>query len=205
MENSWIKSHSIHEKMNPKVSILIVSLQSRQAFRDRLLAELQRQFNELPQPGDVEIVLCVDNGEKTTGEKRNMAVQAAKGEYVCQADDDDYVSPWYVKSLLEAANSGMDCASLIGLYFINGVFLKPFLHSNKYEKWWEDSHFFYRSINHLNMLKRSIALQVPYPDQKIGEDGVQSERLKASGLIQTEYEIKKVLYYYYDRTKLPGQ
>lgn len=169
-------------------------------FLTRINTEIDRQIRILGVENHVEKLVLYGERE-TTGNKRNQLIKDAKGEYVAFVDDDDMITDCYIKKQLDVANSGMDCGSLNGLYFLNGVYGKPFIHSNKYTHWYNTPEAYIRTVNHLNCVKRSIALQVPYENITIGEDGRYSEALKASGLIKTEYQIKETLYLYYDRTK----
>lgn len=181
-----------------KLSILIPTTPDRdEKFNRRIGFELERQIR--PYQDHIEIVW--DFGPETTGFKRNRLIHKAKGEYTTFVDSDDMVTDCYIKKQLDVSISGMDCGSLNGLYFLNGVYGKPFIHSNKYTHWYNTPEAYIRTVNHLNCIKRSIALQVPYENITIGEDGRYSEALKASGLIKSEYAIKETLYLYYDRTK----
>lgn len=179
---------------NIKLSILIPTTADRKSFNDRISYELCRQANE-----NVEIVWDYNDG--TTGSKRNNLIKEAHGLYIAFVDSDDMITDCYIKKQLDVANSGLDCGSLNGLYFLNGVYGKPFIHSNKYTHWYNTPEAYIRTVNHLNCIKRDIALQIPYENITVGEDGRYSEALKASGLIKTEYQIKETLYLYYDRTK----
>ena len=38
---------------------------------------------------------------RSTGEKRNLAVEAARGQIIVQFDDDDYYSPQYIRTMIE--------------------------------------------------------------------------------------------------------
>lgn len=180
-----------------KLSIMIPSTPDRENFNTRISFELYRQLE--PYKGHAEVIW--DLGTGSTGLKRNILVQKAKGEYVAFVDSDDMVTDCYIKKQLDVAISGMDCGSLNGLYFLNGVYDKPFLHSDKYSHWYNTIPAYIRTVNHLNCIKRDIALQIPYENITVGEDGRYSEQLKASGLIKSEYQIKETLYLYYDRTK----
>jgi len=86
-------------------SILICSIPNRWGFTgDRpyameLLKELDRQASEYP---DVEVLLLYDNQKRTTGEKRNILLSIAKGDYISFIDDDDWVAPDYVSSIHSA-------------------------------------------------------------------------------------------------------
>lgn len=184
-----------------KLEILTPTLHNRKHFYQRLNYEIIRQIQLLGVSDYVEHTLQIDNGEMTTGAKRNDMIRNSEAEYICFFDCDDMPTDVYVKKQLDVAISGMDCGSLNGLYFCNGVYDRPFTHSIKYRSWYTERDGYRRCPNHLNAIKRNIALQVPFPDKTIGEDGVQSMALLESGLIKTEYEIKETLYLYYDRTK----
>lgn len=170
-----------------------------------MMRELVYQQQQLPNPDDVEFITLRDNGEKTTGEKRNECIRMAKGEYVAFVDDDDFVTPCYLKKQLDVAYSTLDCGSLKGLYFLNNVYDRPFIHSKRYDHWYQDDNFYYRNQNHLNCIKKSIAIDIPFPHIYVGEDGQYSQSLQASGRIQSEYIIAETLYLYFDRTKTQGQ
>lgn len=188
-----------------KLSILIPTLVSREKWLERILFNLNWQISKCTEPGEVEVLTELDSGQATTGEKRNRLMERAKGIAIAQFDDDDMPTDVYIQKGLDFANSGMDCASLKGLYFLNGVYDRPFLHSMKYKEWTQDSQFYYRGINHINFYKRELAIQVPYRDITVGEDGNWSYAMRDSGLLKTEYEIKETLYLYYARTKNKGE
>lgn len=184
-----------------KLSILIPTLIGRDNYLNRISNEIRRQYDLLDKREEVEIRIVRDNRERTTGAKRNQLIKESNSDYIAFVDDDDMITDCYIQKQLDVANSDMDCGSLNGLYFINGMYGKPFIHSIKYHHWWADDKNYYRNPNHLNCIKREIALQVPYENITIGEDGKYSEALQKSGLVKTEYEIKETLYLYYDRTK----
>ena len=55
---------------------------------------------------------------------------------------------------------------------------------------------YYRPPNHLNPIKRSIAIQFLFPEQNYGEDAVWSKAIERSELLQTEEWIN-IPYYFY--------
>lgn len=171
-----------------RLSILICSLKNRKKKRIRLLEELERQHHK-----SVEILVEIDNEEISIGAKRNILLKKAKGDYIAFIDDDDMVSVNYVIKILEALKTNPDCCSLGGLLFRPGRrFL--FYHSLKCTGWYEKGGVFYRTPNHLNTVKRELALQTGFLEVDHGEDADYSTRLKP--LLNVEAYIKGVLYYY---------
>lgn len=189
----------------PLLSILMPTMVSRQKYCDRILSELSWQKSFLENPDDVEILVAGDDGKVPTGTKRTDLIQMASGLYIAFVDDDDMVTDVYLKKQLDVARSGMDCGSLKGLYFLNGKYDRPFLHSIEYTSWWQDDKYYYRTPNHLNAVKRELILDIPYENITVGEDGRWSEAVQKAGVLKTEYRIEETLYLYYDKSKLPGQ
>ena len=100
-----------------KLSILILSTAERVNYLTNLLAILKPQLVE----NEVELVMQIDDGEATIGEKRNEALAKAEGKYICYIDDDDEVAPNYVELILNAIKNDPDCCSLIGVYTVDGI------------------------------------------------------------------------------------
>jgi glycosyltransferase involved in cell wall biosynthesis len=184
--------------MSKKLSILICSLESRAEKLSRLLRVLNPQVNDL-----VEIITSIDNGEKKIGSKRNELIQKAQGDYISFIDDDDLVSEDYVSKILEAIKSDPDCCGIQGVITFQGTSPRTFIHSLSYKTWFEKNEIYYRCPNHLNPVKRSIAIQVGFPEENFGEDRNYSERLLP--LLKTEKFINGVLYkYLYEKGPAPG-
>lgn len=174
------------------LSILIPTLLTRSSQVKRLIADLESQIDKLNVSPLVQIIKFTDNKQFPVGYKRNKLVAAAKSDYVCFIDDDDRVSKDYLKLVLAAIQDSPDCCSLNGL--INNK--KVFKHSITYDGWYETDGVLFRYTNHLNPIKTSIARQIEFPEINRGEDKAYSERLQASGLLQSEAVIDEVLYYY---------
>jgi len=68
------------------------------------------------------------------------------------------------------SNIDFDCVKLIGYYFLNGKFIKPFTHSLDYNDWFHDEKGFYRYLNHLNLIKTDICLHIGYKNINFRED-----------------------------------
>lgn len=182
-----------------KLSILIPTIVGREKQYNSLIESLEPQLTD-----DVEICVLKDDKENTIGKKRNILLQNAEGEYVTFADDDDGLSLNYVELLLQAINSGHDCASLKGHYFINNVFIGTFEHSLKYKKWKTNNGNseikFERYPNHLNCIKAAIAKQFKFEEINHGEDYKWSKAIHESGKLKTEFYIPDVIYHYYKTT-----
>ena len=189
-----------------KLSILICSLYGRHESLDTLLHILDDQKDN-----QIEILIEKDNGVMTIGAKRNILLERAQGEYMCFVDDDDVVSDNYISKILEAIETKPDCCGIEGLIFMRPRIRnrdryspkrwlqgqrvqRKFIHSIRYKTWFEEHHIYYRCPNHLNPVKRELALQVMFPSLNNEEDRDYSIRLLP--LLKTEVYIKGIIYNY---------
>jgi len=174
------------------LSILICTLPQRRSMLERLIERLNNTSV------DVEIIMNQDV-DITTGAKRNILLNNAKGDYICFIDDDDLVSKDYIKNIIDCVSRYKpDVIGLNGIITTNGLNPKPFLHSMRYSSWYEEDGIYYRYPNHLNPVKRSIALQIMFPDITMAEDKDYSARLYKY-LIDNAYSeiyIEPVMYHY---------
>lgn len=189
--------------MKYKLSILICTLPSRAAMLGRLKSELWSQM--LPFAPEVEIRVH-DSSAYPIGRKRNDLLQAALGEYVAFVDDDDEIAPNYISVLMQATETGCDCASLKGMYYVDGKENGIFEHSIKYSKWETTNGKikYLRFPNHLNMIKASIAKQFIFPEKNHGEDFDWSQNIHRAKVLQTEYYIPEIIYHYKFISKKPS-
>jgi glycosyltransferase involved in cell wall biosynthesis len=183
-----------------KLSILIPTLISRKNELDELIAVLEAQIE---QSGiECEILTNSDNGEKTTGQKRNELLELAKGEYVCFFDDDDFPSLYYMDVLSEGIAKGIDCISLRGIMTTHGTNPEIFEHSILYKEYRTNEQAnefevkYERFTNHLNCIKASIAKQFKFPDKTWAEDTPWATAIFQSGLIKTEHYSHRIIYHY---------
>jgi glycosyltransferase involved in cell wall biosynthesis len=181
------------------LSILIPTIPSREADFGLLTEHLQAQIVALSAEDKVEIISLNDDKRLPIGEKRQLLLEMAGGDYVAFIDDDDWVPDHYAGSILAAIEEKPDCIGFYQRCTQDGLNARFACLSNKYDSWAEnqDGFHYVRTPNHLNPVKRSIALQVGYtPDCRYAEDKDYSDRLKASELIQTEVLIPEVMYFY---------
>lgn len=101
---------------NPKLSILILSAPER---LDKLSILLQELFSQII-GREIEVIYLGDNLKMTVGEKRNKAVSAARGEYVCFIDDDDMIAKNYVEKIYEAILKKPDVVTFLVRKTYNG-------------------------------------------------------------------------------------
>lgn len=150
-----------------KLSILIPALHNRKEKFDKLMVTLQAQKKE-----NVEFLVMADAGQMSIGQKRNMLLMQSHGEYVSFVDDDDMVPSDYVQRLLKALVSNPDCTSLTGRIVFSDGYSRPFVHSLRHSRWVDDHEkkVYYRPPNHLNAIRRDLAVQVGFPQINLGED-----------------------------------
>ena len=187
-------------------SILIATMHSRDSLFQNVLQEVKRQIHELPLDVQVEVLYEVDNGEMTLGAKRNLLVSRATGKYHCFIDDDDVISPTFIKTFIPMIEDDYDCSSYVGMYYYRGDnnlhFEKPFYHSIDVTEWYETPDRYWRNPSPLNMIKTSIVREVQYKDIRNTEDHEFATRLSQSGLLKKEYKIPFVpIYHYIDGVK----
>jgi glycosyltransferase involved in cell wall biosynthesis len=179
--------------MSKRLSILTVTMHQREGVFRNLAKVLKAQSNP-----EIEMLAVCDNGELSIGAKRNQLLEAAKGDYVVFVDDDDMISPFYIKGILTAIQTNPDCVGIEGIITLTNIGPKKFVHSLQYEDWFEKDEIYYRCPNHLNPIKREIALDTKFPEISWQEDKSYSERLK--GKLKTEVFIKGPIYFYYPST-----
>jgi glycosyltransferase involved in cell wall biosynthesis len=184
-------------KVKYDLSILVLSLPGRLEKATKLIKELSRQAVK----GSVQIVYLGDNKSLSVGEKRNLALTVSSGTYVAFIDDDDWVTPDYIESLLEAIKTAPEVITFRVMKYRNGVEDKeqrfylnvgvPYLSPDK-------SHY-KMCPNHLCAWRRDL-IKERYPDKNLAEDLNWSEAQRRH--YKTIYEIDKVLYFYYYDTEL---
>jgi len=187
------------DTMDIDFSICICTVPERKQKLNWLVDSLYRQIDHR---ANVEI--CIDDRKGISiGQKRQALLERSKGHYVAFVDDDDGVCDSYVHLILEALriNSGVDCLSLSGVLTTHGKHPERFEHSIEYTGWYTKDGVHYRTPNHLNAVRRELALQVGFVDKDFGEDKVYSDALRP--LLKTEAKINEVVlyYYWYDPTK----
>ena len=177
-------------------SILICTVPNRACFFDPLLAKLKKQVLDAGAEGLVEVLYEVDSGAMMIGDKRNILLDRASGEYISYVDDDDYVSDDYVKLLFAAMMERPDCVGIVGEVFMGNLQYKPFIHSIAYSAQGEAKEFFFRPPNHLNPIRRTIAMKHRFPSLDRSEDTEYSLSIVESGDLKTQIMVDTPVYFY---------
>jgi len=186
--------------MKDILTILIPTLDSRIDYLEKLLFNLDTQMID-----GVKILTLSDQGQLSTGEKRNLLLQACDTEFCVFIDDDDEVSVNYIERHMEVLKKypHVDAIGFKGVIYFDGKFPQIFIHkhnSDYKEIYYNGKKQYIRPIMHINCIRTSIAAEIGFPDQTLYEDKEYSLKLKNSGLIKNSYFIDDIMYYYYFRT-----
>ena len=189
------------------LSVLICSLRKRDESLKRVVSKLLRQVAEEGAESTVEVLVNQDGGELFIGTKRNLLVQQSRGEYICFVDDDDDVSDDYVLKILNAITSERpDCAGIEGRIQFHGHW-HTFYHSIQHKRYHRDkpAHKFFRPPNHLNPVRRDIAIRFPFTAKDSGEDSDYAMSMLKAGALRTEVLIPGPIYIYIPAGELKGR
>ena len=141
---------------------------------------------------EVEILLIFDNRQLTLGEKRNIALDYAKGGFIAFVDDDDDITDDYIETLLEWAKKGnFDVLTFKTAHYIDGVFNRDVLYSTTKGNRDREDHYI-RWANAICMWRLDFAKSIGYGQVTFGEDSDFGSR--ASKKRPKEVFINKVLY-----------
>lgn len=185
-----------------KLSILIPTLPTRvNDFFPSIINSVCGQVKK-SQRKDIEVLGLLDNWVKTVGEKRNMLLDLASGEFTVFIDDDDRVSSDYIESIMKAidSNPNADCIVFNSICTINkgpeilckyGVELDIIY--NKAGRQWQGK------PAHTMVYNAKIAKKHKFPAINFHEDTGWVEQAQKE--IKKQVRINKVLYYYDHRTR----
>lgn len=139
-----------------------------------------------------------DSSLSIGGNKERMR-RKSHAVYQNFVDDDDFVAPNYVSSILPwlSCNSYDYIGFKVQCYH-DGRKLPPTYHSTRYDGWTSDEHGYYRDISHINPMRRSVAL-LEAMEGGYGEDFRWATRMR--GKVKSERFLEKTLYFYLQRSK----
>ena len=174
----------------PLWQLLIATIPHRHGRLCELLACLDAQA--LPGFG---ALLYRDNLASPISAKRQALLDAATAEYVSFADDDDWVSPFFVFRVLSELGARPDYVGFPVDYAVDGSPVQRAEHSIRYDGWHSWPERMVRDISHLNPVRRDIAVAARF-DGGDSEDYRWAAGIRAAGLIREETWIPEVMYGY---------
>jgi hypothetical protein len=177
------------------LTITIASVSIRKDMLENLLSKLNKQIAENNFQNEVEILIDADD-DRFLGTKRKIMLSQANGLFTCAIDDDDDVSPNYIKLIVEAIkkDESVDCLGINGVITTNGLDPKQWFISCHYEDWFEENEIYYRTPNHICPIKTELARIVDFEEVAWGEDYPFSKSIKP--YLKTETTIEEPVYYY---------
>lgn len=179
------------------LSVLVPSVHSRwDTFGISIQKQLWAQLDALPAKDRqrVEIIVLTDNKTRMLGDKRNIMIDMAQGEYVAHVDDDDRLEPDYLSSLLDATATSPDVVTFNVSVTINGSTPKICRYSSKFKADKNLPNSYERLPNHIMCVRKDLACRVAFPSILKGEDSAYSKELIR--FLKTEVAIDRVLYHY---------
>lgn len=189
------------------LSVLICSIRKRDVTLKRIVSKLLGQVTDASADSVIEVLVNQDDGELLIGTKRNMLVHQSRGEYICFVDDDDDVSDDYVKKILRAITTERpDCVGIEGRIQFHGHW-HTFYHSIRHKKYHRDrpAHKFFRPPNHLNPVRRDIAIRFPFTAKDSGEDSDYAISMLRANALKTEVYVPGPIYIYVPAGELKGR
>lgn len=174
---------------------------------DRLLTDLRPQLNR-----HVRVLTLTDDGDRSIGAKRQTMLETATADYVSFVDDDDLIAPDYCRRILTVLN-GADPPDVVGFRLrcfeggaLTGVAVHSYDHARIATPEASKSVYRYdRNPNHLNPIRREIALEVGYKPLDTGEDGDYAVRLSCLTPRLRETFLDWVAYHYLIRSDRRGE
>lgn len=186
-------------KTSKRLSICIVSLESRADYLKRLMLKLGPQVTD-----EVELLLLTDRAHESIGEKRQRLLVQAVGDYVVSVDDDDLVADDYVAAILAATATDPDCVTFNVARLIDGkrigYEIRSIVNDDNYDTFGE---VMPRRPNHLCPIRRELALQVGFKRMNRGEDWEYAKGIYP--LLKSEVRINRELYTYLFRSQRVGE
>lgn len=184
------------------LTIAIPTIEKRKKLFDELYNELKKQSE--PYTDTIEIISLCDNGEMSIGNKRNALNELAKGKYVVQWDDDDWIMDGGIDMIMQGINEDVDVISfnqwcnieqwgkLKNFHKYCSIKFAP--PNNKIDY---DNAIINFTPDQKNVIKTELVKKIKFYDINHGEDSYFMRDILP--LLKTEYRIDKFIYLYLNR------
>lgn len=182
------------------LSVLVPTIEERAQLFNRLKHSLNQQIELLP-PGEVELLSELDDRTVSIGEKRNLLINAARGDFVVFIDDDDHVASDYLALILTALRQmpDADCVGHRGEISFRGRHTKLFEHSIRHCHWGYEDGRYVRPPAHISPIRRSIATRYRFQHISYSEDIDWVMRIHKDNALKKEAFVTAPIYTYRTR------
>jgi len=189
-----------HTESNEVVlSILIPTLPERERYLCEMLMNLNSQIVKNNLVGKVQIITDDRGREITTGQKRNELISQAKGKYIWQVDDDDFIFDYAINEIVNAASKNPDVIVFNGFMTTNGdckVTFELRLGHGYEAVYREGKEHYLRFPNHIVPMKKELIKDIKFENLSFGEDYKWAKQINDLGLLKTQEIIDKDIYHY---------
>lgn len=185
----------------PTWSILVPTLGERRPLFERLMAGLLPQLD--PYAGRVRVIGWHNDGSPSLPKIRQRMVETAGTEYVSFVDDDDMVSPNYVREIVAALAQAPDYVGFQVQCYSDGAPIAVAYHSLEYRRWRNLPGRFERDISHINPIRTRLALRADFSRSRSGaaEDREWAGQLRRLRVLRNQVMVDRILYHYLFATK----
>jgi hypothetical protein len=140
-----------------------------------------------------------NDGSPSLPKIRQTMVASAPTDYVSFVDDDDLVSPYYVRDVVAALETRPDYVGFQVQCYSDGAPTAVAYHSLKFRRWRNLPGRYERDISHINPIRTRLARRADFTQggPLRAEDRVWADQLRRSRLLRSEVVVDHILYHPY--------
>jgi len=180
---------------DPLWSILIYTHRNNKDDFAELYEKLQAQIAMINAQNDIEIVYFTDDGELSTGFKKNFLLSESLGKYISFMSDGVQVSDTFIQLIYQVLQTNPDCVSVVSIFNQSSKNSKKFINSvNPLNKLANEA-IAYKPLNELNPIKRSLIAQHTFSKVQTDDTFYWPQKVLQSPAIKIEAEVKMPSYF----------